>query len=115
MIPQGNSKYAPWLPLEKGMIVKVLTEAKPSENEKLKSPFYCDVEYKGQTYAIGFSWSAYKNISSHDMFGPDTENWIGREIVYQGKEKVKAKQGMVMAHAWYPVETKIDLNEKTPF
>ena len=115
MIPKNNSKFAEWLPLTVGMKVSILTEAGPKDNEKLKSPFYCDVMYKDNTYAVGFSWAAYSSISSNDSFGPDTANWIGKTIQYVGKKPVKTKTGTVQAHMWVALDEEIDLNQETPF
>lgn len=112
MIPKGSQNYAPWLPLEVGMKVKIMNEAQAKDNPKLKSPMYCDVDYKGSTYCVGLSWAAYRNISMNSSFGVDTTNWKGQYIQYLGKKPVKAKTGTVFAHMWQGITEEIDLLEK---
>jgi hypothetical protein len=110
MIPQG-SNFPPWLKPEAGMRVRIVTEPAPKDNPKLKSPLYCEVEHKGNSYTLGFSWTAYHKIKACDIFGADTENWVGKEIQYLGMEKT-GKGGK--AHVWKPIVPEIDL-EKAPF
>jgi len=112
MIPKNNSKYAPWLPLEKGMEVRIKTEPKASENAKLKSLCYCDVLYKNNTYAIGLNMSSYRRISANQAFGADTNDWVGNYIKYEGLQPIKTKTGSVNGHIWSPLEKSIDLLEK---
>ena len=113
MIPKSTSQYAPWLTLTEGMVVKILTEPGPKDHEKMKKPFYCDVDYNGTTYCIGFSMSAYYNITKNTTFGPDTADWVGKSIKYLGVQSIKTSKGSVKGHMWEAVEDSIDLNNAT--
>ena len=105
MIPSGGSKYLPWLPIKKGMKIKIMTEPAPKDNPKLKSPFYCDVNYDGAEYALGLNWTSYAYIAKN--YGRDTSEWVGRTIEYKGQEKTKMGS---MAHVWFPTEDEINLD-----
>lgn len=119
MIPKGGSKFPEFFPkdrLVKGTEVTILTEPAPKDNEKLKAPFYCEVEYKGDKYTLSFNWTTYYTISANDTFGKDTSEWVGLKIKYGGLQPIKGKMGTVHGHVWLPSEAEIDLNkQEAPF
>ena len=116
MIPKGGSKFPEFFPkdkLVKGTEVKILTEAGPKDNPKLKAPFYCTVEYKGTDYTLSFNWTSYYSISANENFGKDTAEWVGLSIKYGGIQPIKGKMGTVQGHIWLPVDKEINLD--SPF
>lgn len=109
MIPKNNNNFLPWLEEFKvGMRVKIVSEAGPIDNPKLKSPFYVEVEMNGKRYMMSLNWTSYGYISRD--FGSDTKDWVNTEIVYKGKEKTKHGS---MANVWMPYLPEIDVG--TPF
>lgn len=83
-----------------GESVKITGEIRPCQdvNVSFRGFLMGEVEREGETYYVSINKTSYKLISA--VYGTDTKNWIGKDIVYKGERKCGSMTGKI----WEAIE-----------
>ena len=73
---------------------EVVIKTEFANNPKFKSFLIGDVDYKGKTCMLSLNKTSYAEIAP--KLSKDTINWIGKELVYMGEQKM----GNMMGRLW---------------
>jgi len=109
MIPETKTDYLPWIklpnPLKEnkgevsiGDVITIETEFHKPLSEKIKSFLIAEIKLpNGEKRTMGLNMTSYFTIAKE--YGEDTNDWIGKEIVFGGFKQLSKGNG----YLWQPV------------